>query len=113
VNQFTEEGRDDLQNEAFNFMKKLLHWRKGNDVIAYGGMKHYVLQNGVYVYERYLDNEQVLVFMNGTSNEVEINLDRYSESIRDKGDWTDFLSGRSVTLNETLTLAPREILLLE
>ncbi len=113
VNQFTEEGRDDLQNEAFNFMKKLLHWRKGNDVIAYGGMKHYVLQNGVYVYERYLDNEQVLVFMNGTSNEVEINLDRYSESIRDKGDWTDFLSGRNVTLNETLTLAPKEILLLE
>jgi hypothetical protein len=44
---------------------------------------------------------------------VEINLDRYSESIRDKGEWTDFQSSRNVTLNETLTLAPKEILLLE
>ena len=39
-------------------MKKLLHYGR-DDAIAYGGMKHYVLQNG-FTYERYLDNEQVL-----------------------------------------------------
>lgn len=110
---FTAEGRDRLQNEAFDFMKKLLHWRQGNDVIAYGDMKHYVLQKGVYVYERYLGDESVLIFMNGTSKQVEINLDRYAESIRDRTGWTDLLSGRNVALEKTLTLAPKEVLVLE
>ncbi|SEA07270.1 Glycosidase [Porphyromonadaceae bacterium NLAE-zl-C104] len=110
---FTAEGRDRLQNEAFDFMKKLLHWRQGNDVIAYGDMKHYVLQKGVYVYERYLGDESVLIFMNGTSKQVEINLDRYAESIRDSTGWTDLLSGRNVSLEKTLTLAPKEVLVLE
>lgn len=113
VDHFTREGRSDLQNQAFDFLSKLLHWRQGNDVVAYGDMKHYVLQKGVYVYERYFDDESVLIFMNGTSNEVEINLDRYSESILGKSDWKDFLSGRNVTLGETLKLSPKEILILE
>ena len=113
VNQFTREGRDDLQNKAFDFLSKLLHWRKGNDIIAYGDMKHYVLQKGVYVYERYIDDESVLVFMNGTTNEVEINLDRYLESIINKSDWTDFLSGDNISLGQTLKLSPKEILILE
>ena len=113
VNHFTREGRDDLQNEAFDFLSKLLHWRKGNDIIAYGDMKHYVLQKGVYVYERYIDDESVLVFMNGTSNEVEINLDRYTESIMGKSEWTDFLSGDNISLGQTLKLSPKEILILE
>ncbi len=113
VNQFTSEGRDDLQNEAFDFLSNLLHWRKGNDIIAYGDMKHYVLQKGVYVYERYIDDESVLIFMNGTTNEVEINLDRYTESITNKSEWTDFLSGDNISLGQTIKLSPKEILILE
>jgi len=66
INQFTAEGRDAIQNEAFDFLSKLLHWRQSNEVIARGGMKHYVLQKGVYVYERFLGDKKVLIFMNGT-----------------------------------------------
>jgi len=76
-------------------------------------MKHYVLQKGVYVYERCLGDENVLVFMNGTSDEVEIDLGRYAESIRNSTEWTDLLSGRNVSLGKTLTLAPKEVLVLE
>jgi glycosidase len=110
---FTSKGRDELRNEAFDFMKKLLHWRQGNDVIAYGRMKHYVLQKGVYVYERYLGDKNVLVFMNGTSGEVEINLNRYAESTGNRSEWIDLLSGRNILLGKTLTLAAREVLVLE
>ena len=113
VSHFTREGRDEIQNEAFDFMSALLHWRQGNNVIAYGDMKHYVLQKGVYVYERYIDNDRIIVFMNGTSNDVEINLSRYSESIMDRNEWVDFLSGDAITLGQTLKLSPKEILILE
>jgi Glycosidases len=113
IDLFTAEGRDGIQNEAFDFLKKLLHWRRGNDVIAYGGMMHYVLQKGVYVYERYLDNKSVLVFMNGTSHNVEINLDRYAESIQSSTSGTDLLTGKTVSLGETMTLAPKQTYVLE
>jgi glycosidase len=112
VDQFTREGRDAIQNEAFDFLSKLLHWRQGNEVIARGGMKHYVLQKGVYVYERYLGDEKVLVFMNGTSKEVTINLDRYAESIQGRTIGSDLLSGETVSLDKALRLTPKEILIL-
>lgn len=113
INQFDKNGRDNIQNEAFDFMKKLLHWRQNNDVIAYGNMKHYVLQKGVYVYERSIENKKILVFMNGSSQQVEINLDRYAESIGERSEGKDFLSGRTIALGETLTLSPKEVLILE
>jgi len=113
VDQFTAEGRSELQNEAFNFMQKLLKWRQGNEIIAKGKMKHYVPQNGVYVYERSLGDQRLLVFMNGTSGEVTINLDRYAESIKGMSSAKDFLSGKTITLGETLTLSPKEVLLLQ
>ena len=76
-------------------------------------MKHYVLQKGVYVYERYLDDKKVLVFMNGTSNDAEINLDRYAESIKDRQSGKDVISGRIISLGNTLKLSPKEILIVE
>jgi len=51
--------------------------------------------------------------MNGTSKDVTINLDRYAESIQGWSSAKDFLTGKTVTLGETLTLSPKEVLLLE
>lgn len=113
VNQFTSSGRDKIQNEAFDFLSKLLHWRKGNDIIAKGEMKHFAPQNGVYVYERYLNGKSVLVLMNGSSEGSEISLDRYSESLNGILSSKDFISGDIIKLEDKLTLKPRQIILLE
>jgi len=110
---FTADGRDAIQNEAFDFLSKLLHWRQGNEVIARGGMKHYVLQNGVYVYERSLGDTNILVLMNGTSKEVEINLDRYAESIQGRTGGRDLLSGETVSLQGNMTLKPKQVYIIE
>jgi hypothetical protein len=76
-------------------------------------MKHYVLQKGVYVYERSLGDQRLLVFMNGTSGEVEINPDRYAESIQGNISRTDLLTGETISLKETLTLKPKQVYILE
>ena len=55
VNQFEASGRSEVQNDAWNFLRTLLKWRKGNDIIAKGKMKHFMVNQGVYVYERSLD----------------------------------------------------------
>lgn len=113
VNWFSVEGRNSLQNEAFGFVQKLLKWREGNDVIAKGKMKHYALQKGVYVYERYLGEKSVMVFMNGTSKNVTIELDRYAESLKGKSTGFDILTERQLNLNTALKLIPKQIYIIE
>lgn len=108
---FTAESRSKLQNEAFDYTRKLLNWRKGNDVIGKGSLKHYSIANGVYVYERSYQGKSVVVIMNGTGKVQELNLAPYQE-ILPKHEATDFLSRKQVVLNEKLNLEPRESLLL-
>ena len=110
-NAFTAAGRTPLQNEAFDYARKLLNWRKGNDIIGKGSLKHYSIANGVYVYERSYQGKSVVVIMNGTGKAQELNLAPYQE-ILPKREATDFLSGKQVVLNEKLKLEPRESLLL-
>ena len=112
-NQFSSDSRSDIQNEAFDFLQKLLNWRKGNRVIAEGRMKHYVLQKGVYLYERYLGDKKVVIVMNGTTNNVEIELDRYAETLGDKSQGFDIISNQNIQLSNTLNLTPKQTIILE
>lgn len=112
-NHFTKEGRSDLQNEAFSFLQKILKWRNGNDIIANGKMKHYAVQNGVYLYERYLDNKKVVIVMNGTTNNVEVELDRYAETLGNNKQGFDVVSNQNIQLSNPLKLTPRQTIILE
>ncbi|MDL2222461.1 glycoside hydrolase family 13 protein [Parabacteroides sp. OttesenSCG-928-N08] len=110
---FTAAGRSDIQNEAWDFMKRLLNWRKGNDIIARGTMKHFQVNHSVYLYERRLDDRSVLVVMNGSYNDVELPLDRYAEVLCGKTSGKDVITGRTVVLDKTLKLSGKETLILE
>ena len=111
VNCFTAEGRTDLQNEAFDYTRKLLNFRKGNEAICKGTMKHFSIFKGVYVYERKYNDKSVVVFMNGTDEKQTLSLVPYKE-ILPSYSVTDFISGKNVVLDEEITLDGRETLLL-
>ena len=111
VNCFTAEGRTDLQNEAFDYTRKLLNFRKGNEAICKGTMKHFSICKGVYVYERKYNDKSVVVFMNGTDEKQTLSLVPYRE-ILPSSSATDFISGKNVVLDEEITLGSRETLLL-
>ena len=113
VNQFEASGRTDIQNEAWNYMQKLLKWRKGNEVIAKGKMKHFVPQNGVYVYARNLNGKQVVVIMNGNAKDSVLPLDRYDEILKGYASGKDVITGKVVNLQKELTLGAKDVLVLE
>ena len=113
VNQLEASGRTDIQNEAWNYMQKLLTWRKGNEVIAKGKMKHFVPQNGVYVYARNLNGKQVVVIMNGNAKESVLPLDRYDEILKGYTSGKDVITGKVVSLQKELTLGAKDVLVLE
>lgn len=111
VNAFSEKGRTALQNEAFNYTRKLLQWRKGNLAVTKGNMKHFSIRQGVYVYQREYNGQSVVVFMNGTHSSQEPDLTPYREVLPSDIS-TDILSERTIKLTDKLSLSPRETLIL-
>lgn len=111
TNCFTREGRTKLQNEAFDYTRKLLNWRKGNEAIGKGSLKHFSIANGTYVYERKYGNQSAVIIMNGTDKPQELDLTPYKE-ILPKAQATDVLSGKTINLKGKLSLKQRESLLL-
>lgn len=87
---FTRNGRTDEQNEAFDFVKRILNWRKGNDAVQNGKLTHYLPEDGVYVYFRYTEKESVMVMLNNTNEDKEVNMKRFYENLK------GYSTGRSV-----------------
>lgn len=111
-NCFEASGRTPLENEAFEFTRKLLNWRKGNSVIGKGSLKHYSICQGVYVYQREFNGKSVVVVMNGTDSPKELDLTPYKE-ILPADNARDVLTGKQVNLEGKLTLEGRENLVIE
>ena len=112
-NAFTAEGRTKEQNAMFVWLSRLLHWRKGNDVITQGRQTHFIPFNGIYVLARTLDKRRVLTIMNGTSKSATMPVARYAEVIGDAHEARDVLTGRTINLQNDIKLAPRATLVLE
>lgn len=111
INAFSEKGRTALQNEAFNYTRKLLQWRKGNLAVTKGNMKHFSIRQGVYVYQREYNGQSVVVFMNGTNSSQELELTPYREVLPSDSS-TDLLSEKTIKLTDKLSLNPHETLIL-
>ncbi|MCD7972165.1 MAG: glycoside hydrolase family 13 protein [Candidatus Azobacteroides sp.] len=110
---FTAAGRTERENEAFNFLKNLLHWRKGNEVISKGSFKHFAPVHATYVYERKYNGKSVVVILCGSDQQQTIELERYKE-VLPADTAKDIISGTKIDLSQsTLTLLPRSVMLLE
>ena len=92
---FTQDGRTDEENEAFDHLRKLLNWRKNNKTVIEGELKHYVPYENVYVYSRILDNETVLVILNNNASTVELDMTRFTEVTTGHNAAKDAISGKS------------------
>ncbi len=113
VDAFVGKGLSEKQRECYEFYKKILHWRKGNEVVANGNMTQFVVQNGVYAYARCYEGHSVLVLLNGTDCQTTIDLANYSEILGAKTKAVDVISGRVVSLVDAMTMQPRESIVLE
>jgi glycosidase len=112
-NWFTPEGRSAMQNEAWNYLQTLLRWRKNNKIISEGTMIHFQPNQGVYVYERHLNGQSVIVILNGANQEVNLSLSRYNEILRGKTKGTDIITNRVIPLAGELKINAKEVLILE
>lgn len=117
-NAFTRDGRTAQQNEAYDFLSRILQWRKTSGAVAEGSMKHFLPDNGLYVYQRAIPGENVIVVMNGRDENIDVDMSRYAEISAPEEVMTDILTGRDVMLVSSdkkarMKFAPREVLILQ
>lgn len=112
-NAFTREGRSPQQNEIFDYISKLLHWRKDNAVISEGTMKHFIPQNGIYVYVRSFEGKADMVILNGTNKEQVLPIKHYAEVINNVTTGKDIISEKNIDLTKDITLNPKQSMIIE
>ena len=112
ANCFTAEGRTRAQNDMFNWLSRLLHWRQGNEAIIHGKQVQFTPRKGVYVIARQAKGQNVLTVVNGTGKPARMEVKRYAEIIGQATEATDILTGRKVALDKDVALQPRETLVL-
>lgn len=99
---FTQEERTAEQNEYHSFTKKLLNYRKANEVLHTGKLLQYIPENNVYVYFRYNQDKRVMVVINNNPEAQTINLQRFSEGLAGAVTGTDILTDTEVGLKDNL-----------
>lgn len=115
INAFTRQGRTDIQNEAWDYLSNILKWRRGdaNEVIAKGSLKHFMPQNGLYVYQRKLGDKEVIVLMNGKDSELTIPMYRTLEILPYGTKMRNIIDGSDVIIDKQMTFSPRQVMILQ
>ncbi len=96
LNSFLKEGRNDLQNDAINYLSKLLNYRKSSKVLQNGKLIHFIPENGVYVYFRILGPKSIMVILNNSKRKKILDTSRFNEIL------SKYKSGKEIVSDSTL-----------
>ncbi len=97
INAFVKEGRTVEQNQVFNYIKKLLNFRKQSDALKFGNTLHFIPEGGAYVYFRYTDNDCVMVILNNNKSAKKLDTSRFSEKLSEYTEGTNVITGRTIS----------------
>lgn len=113
VNAFKGDGLSPDQKEFMNYLKRLLKWRSTESVIHFGKLKHFVPKDNVYAYVRYDEQNTVMVILNGNTKPKNIDLQRFTEVIRNNTTGVNCLTGERLTNLHEITLSPQSASIIE
>lgn len=114
VNAFTPEGRTEEQNEIFDYLSKIMNYRKNSVPIHHGETTHFVPENNVYVYFRHLDDQAVMVLLNNSDEEARtVSGERFTEVLSNYSEGMDVMTGESVSSFETFDIPAKTARIIE
>jgi len=111
-NAFTAEGRTKAQQQMFQWLSRLLHWRQNNPLITKGRMVQFIPYNGVYVIARQYGGKTAMTVINGTTRPATLSVKRYEEIIGGASHVADVPTGETYDLSGDVQLKPRQALVL-
>ena len=112
-NAFLQSGRSKKQDEAFNYMSKLLNWRKNNEVIHTGNLKHFIPENGIYVYFRYNSENAVMVILNNNDKSKTIDTKRFNECLANYNSGSEIITDKELLDISTISIGKKSAMIIE
>ena len=103
-NAFTKAGRTPLQNEIFDYTRKLMHYRDNHPVFATGHLMQFLPENDVYVYFRYNKKKTIMVVMNFNKKEYNLKTARFAERMHGFTKALNVMSGKTLSNLKTLSI---------
>lgn len=110
---FTPAGRSREQSRMYQWLRRVLQWRRCNKAVAYGATKQFIPRDGVYVVARLHHESRVLTIVNGSDHFATFTPGHYKEVIGEVQEAMDITTGHTVCLTKLMQLAPRKSMILE
>ena len=101
---FVSTGRSLQQEEAYQYMKNLLNWRKGNKAIHNGKLIQFIPEDGTYVYFRTHGDKSVMVILNKNITEKTVETARFMECLEGFGRGKSVITGDVIQDLSSLTV---------
>ncbi|HPS25127.1 MAG TPA: alpha-amylase family glycosyl hydrolase [Bacteroidales bacterium] len=97
-----KEGRDPIEQNVYDYISKLLQWRKTSEAVHSGKLLHYLpkYEENMYVYFRILPNERVMVLINNGMDPVKIDWERYAQGLGNAVKGKEVMSGMEITVGQ-------------
>jgi glycosidase len=110
---FTAAGRTTQENDAFNFARTLLQYRKKTPALHRGKLTQFVPQEGIYTYFRYDESKTVMVVLNTSSKDTTLETTRFLERMQGFTSAVNVLTGAVINDLSRLQIPAYEPLILE
>ena len=110
---FTESGRTSEENRVFEYIKKLMNWRKNNSVVQSGKLLHFVPKDNVYTYFRMNDEKTVMIILNNSPEARTIDAGYFDEVTSPFTQGFDILSDQTIDLTSKFEIKGNSALVLE
>lgn len=108
-----KKGRTNDQEAYHAFTKKVLNWRKDAEVIHNGKLMQFIPFDNVYVYFRYNEEKTVMVIINNSSKDQEIDVTRFKEGLKDFKIGTDIITDSNVDVTENFRVQAKAPMIIE
>jgi neopullulanase len=111
-NAFIPSGRTPGENEAFAYIRKLLHYRAANPVLQKGKMIQFIPRDNMYVYFRKDEKKTVMVMMNNSGEKLTPDVGRFEECLSGRRTGKDIITGSDIDLTK-FSIEPKSVMILE
>ncbi|MFY7911958.1 MAG: glycoside hydrolase family 13 protein [Emticicia sp.] len=113
-NKFLASGRNAQENEAFEFNKKLLIYRKSSEALTKGKFMQFTpFDGGIYVHFRYTDKQTVMVVSNTKKTESTVPTANFAEIIKGAKSAKNIMTGETLNDISTIKVPAMTALILE
>ncbi|MHC1707763.1 MAG: glycoside hydrolase family 13 protein [Bacteroidales bacterium] len=101
------------ESEVRSYLSKILNWRLHNPAVQKGKLKHFIPEDGIYVYFRTLPNQAIMVICNNNESVKTLSTSRFKEVTDSFKRFKDIENQQNIDIKNQISLSPKSVRIIE